>query len=83
MAGLWQNGRYVVLTCDARDEVADIHDRMPLVLESETARDWLNDGKLALPLELTREPVSPRVNRIENDDPACLAPLAQSAFDFD
>jgi len=82
MAGLWRNGRYVVLTCDARDEVADIHDRMPLVLESETARDWLNDGKLALRLDLSREPVSPRVNRIENDDPACLAPLAQSAFDF-
>ncbi|HSN81478.1 MAG TPA: SOS response-associated peptidase [Polyangiales bacterium] len=83
MAGLWQNGRYVVLTCDAREEVADIHDRMPVVLESDTARDWLTDGTLALPPELTREPVSVRVNRIENDDPACLAPLAQSAFDFD
>jgi len=83
MAGLWRDGRYVVLTCNAREEVADIHDRMPFVLEGDTGRDWLNEGKLGVPPDLTREPVSPRVNRIDNDDPACIAPLTQSTFDFD
>lgn len=83
MAGLWQEGRYVVLTRDARDEVADIHDRMPVILAGDEARTWLTEAKLAEPPELTRTAVSPRINRIENDDPACLAPLHQTTLDFD
>ena len=83
MAGLWQNGCYVVLTCDAQGQVADIHDRMPVVLGAAAAHQWLDAGKLAPSGELRRIPVSPRVNRTENDDPACLEPIAQSSFDFD
>ena len=83
MAGLWQNGCYVVLTCDAQGQVADIHDRMPVVLGAAAAHQWLDAGKLAPSGDLRRIPVSPRVNRTENDDPACLEPIAQSSFDFD
>ena len=83
MAGLWQDGCYVVLTRTASGEVSDIHDRMPVILDGDDARQWLNEGELAEPPELSRTAVSPRINRIENDDPGCLEPLPQAAFDFD
>ena len=83
MAGLWQDGRYVVLTRDSSAEVAEIHDRMPLVLSGDDARQWLAEGKLAEPPKLARTAVSPRINRIKNDDPSCIEPIPQAAFDFD
>lgn len=83
MAGLWQDGSYVVLTRDATGEAAQIHDRMPVVLNASAARHWIDEGELAGPPGLTRTPVSPRINRIENDDVACIEPIAQSEFDFD
>jgi putative SOS response-associated peptidase YedK len=83
MAGLWQQGRYVVLTCSAQGQVAEIHDRMPVLLEADAAHEWLDAGELAPSFDLRRAPVSPRINRTENDDPSCLEPLPQSSFDFD
>jgi putative SOS response-associated peptidase YedK len=84
MAGLWQDGRYVVLTRDATGRVADIHDRMPVLLDAPNAEKWLAEGELADDLfDLTRDPVSPRINRTDNEDPACLDPVPQSSFDFD
>jgi len=83
MAGLWQDGRYVILTRDSDGEVAEIHDRMPVLLEGADARQWLAKGELAEPPDLTRTAVSPRINRTENDDPTCLDPLPQTTFNFD
>lgn len=83
MAGLQQEGRYVILTCDARGMAAEIHDRMPVLLEPEAAHRWLHEAELAPSWELSRAPVSPRINRADQDDPACLEPLPQSSFDFD
>ena len=83
MAGLCERGRYVVLTRSSEGEVADIHDRMPVVLEPEEARRWLREGKIGAAPELERTKVSPRVNRIEHDDPGCLQEVEQGAFDFD
>jgi putative SOS response-associated peptidase YedK len=83
MAGLWQEGRYVVLTQDSAGEVQDIHDRMPTILSSERAWQWLSEGELSGSPALTRTAVSTRINRIENDDPSCIEPLAQAAFEFD
>lgn len=82
MAGLWQDGHYVVLTRPSNGAAAEVHDRMPVILCGEEARHWLNEGELAAPPTLTRTPVSPRINRVENDDPACVEPIAQSEFDF-
>jgi putative SOS response-associated peptidase YedK len=82
MAGLRQRGRYVVLTRNAEGSVAEIHDRMPVLLRRSDARRWLDEGKLGKPPELARTPVSPRVNRIENDDPECLEEVPQESFDF-
>ncbi len=83
MAGLRKGERYVVLTRDAEGEVVDIHDRMPVLLEPEEAQHWLRSGDLGKGPPLTRTRVSPRVNRIENDDPECVAPVSQQSFDFD
>lgn len=83
MAGLCQEGRYVVLTRDSEGEVRDIHDRMPVLIEAEDARRWLDRGELGKGPELTKDAVSPRVNRIENDDPTCIEPVPQKSFDFD
>ncbi len=83
MAGLWQDERYVVLTRDADGQVAEIHDRMPVLLEGPSVRRWLDDGEIASGPELVRTPVSTRINRTEHDDPECLEPLPQTAFDFE
>lgn len=83
MAGLLEEGRYVVLTRDSEEEVAEIHDRMPVLLDDADARQWLETGELGEPPKLTRMAVSTRVNRIENDDADCLQPLPQESFDFD
>ena len=83
MAGLWKEGRFVVLTRDSDGEVEDIHDRMPVILSGDGALQWLSEGELSEPPELIRTAVSTRINRIENDDPGCIEPLAQAAFEFD
>lgn len=83
MAGLRDRGRYVVLTRDAEGSVADIHDRMPVILEPSDARRWLDEGAIGKAPDLVRAAVSPRVNRVEHDDPACVAELPQESFDFD
>jgi putative SOS response-associated peptidase YedK len=83
MAGLWQDGHYVVLTRESAGEVSEIHDRMPVLLDGTDARQWLTQGDLAEPPDLARTAVSPRINQTKNDDPACLDPLPQTAFDFD
>ena len=82
MAGLCEEGRYVVLTRDAGGEVAEIHERMPVLLESDEAHRWLARGELGKAPEVSRIAVSPRVNRIENDDPSCIEPVPQESFDF-
>ena len=83
MAGLLDDGRFVVLTRDAEGSVVDIHDRMPVLLDREGAHRWLDEGVLGEGVPLTRRRVSTRVNRIEHDDEACVAPDAQESFDFD
>lgn len=83
MAGLREGGRYVILTRDAEGDVVDIHDRMPVLLEPEEAQRWLNEGELGAGPTVMRTRVSPRVNAIDNDDPACMAPAAQQSFTFE
>jgi putative SOS response-associated peptidase YedK len=64
------------------DFVADVHDRMPLILEPTDFGYWLNDGGTALlkPAAndvLQRWPGSQRVNssRAPDDDPTLIEPL--------
>jgi putative SOS response-associated peptidase YedK len=79
MAGLWEAGRFVVLTTGPNDLVREVHDRMPALLTPEEANAWLASPsqKLLHPAAegmLEATPVSDRVNSVRNDDPECLAP---------
>jgi len=86
-AGLWQNGRCVIITRAADRNMQGIHDRMPIILPPSRWNDWLlipkagktarDIGRFQLPEisePLTARPVSRRVNKVANDDPECLDP---------
>ncbi|MGH3829702.1 MAG: SOS response-associated peptidase [Pseudonocardiaceae bacterium] len=92
MAGLWSTWRppdstapplvtCAVLTTDAVGPLAEIHDRMPLLLPAQAWRDWLDpdcadpgellEQPLAVPaLEL--RPVSTAVNNIRREGPELI-----------
>jgi putative SOS response-associated peptidase YedK len=63
--------------------VAEIHDRMPLILPPDDYRRWLSDEPdprdlmQAFPADPMRMwPISTRVNKPENDDPSIVEPTA-------
>lgn len=68
LAGLWQafegGRRFVILTEAANASVADIHDRMPVVLEREQVQAWIQDAARTAEL-LTQAP--PALEREEQD----------------
>jgi putative SOS response-associated peptidase YedK len=47
LAGLYNifdiERRFVILTTEANDSVADIHDRMPVILDRSEVEPWLTD----------------------------------------
>jgi putative SOS response-associated peptidase YedK len=93
-AGLWeswQNGREIrsatIITTDANDVVAPIHDRMPVILHPEDYTLWLDpdfDEKEPLttllkpyPAEaMEAYPVSRRVNSPSNNEPSIIESVA-------
>lgn len=105
MAGLWEywkpkedpEGKYpdglvtaCVLTTDAVGPLAQIHDRMPLVLPRDTWDAWLNPDLRADDERVTEllrppsedliarfelRPVSSRVNNVRNNGPELLEPI--------
>ncbi|MEW5724788.1 MAG: SOS response-associated peptidase [Thermodesulfobacteriota bacterium] len=96
-AGLWEHwqGRdgeeiesCAILTTTANELVQKIHDRMPVILDSEDYASWLEgeeenlEKKLALlrpyPAgEMESWPVSSYVNNIRHEGPHCLEPLKE------
>jgi putative SOS response-associated peptidase YedK len=73
--------------------VADVHDRMPAILRVEDYEGWsdpgITDAKAVLdclkPFDanlMKKYPVSPRVNRPENDDEECAreVPIDKTAM---
>jgi len=71
-----------VITTDANELVAEIHDRMPLILAPGDYARWLSDEPD--PHELMRPfpagsmrmwPISTRANKPENDDPSIVEPI--------
>ncbi len=95
MAGLWERWRdpedqvlesCAIVTTEANGVVANIHDRMPVILNRTDAERWLapsaaGDPELTgllrpYPDELMRIwPVSKYVNNAANDDGRCREPL--------
>lgn len=93
-AGLWDQWRdsagnviesCSVLTTTPNSLLADIHDRMPVILRSERYDLWLDPGfrdvealaEFLVPFDASKMrsfPVSTRVNAVTNDDPECVVP---------
>jgi len=93
IGGLWENWKdptsgewirtFAIITTPANELVAEIHDRMPLVLAPADYVFWLSDEPD--PRDLMRPfsaepmrmwPISTKVNKPENDDPSIVEPIA-------
>jgi putative SOS response-associated peptidase YedK len=77
---------FTIITTGANELVAEIHDRMPLIIAPADYKRWLSDEPdphdlmRPFPAELMRIwPISMRVNKPENDDPSILEPIKLSA----
>jgi putative SOS response-associated peptidase YedK len=80
---------FTILTTAASSELAPLHDRMPVILATNDHGRWLDEAAprdelqaLLKPFpsnQLRAYPVSTRVNKVANDDPGCIAPLAATA----
>jgi putative SOS response-associated peptidase YedK len=61
MAGFYTADNFVILTRAANDSMADVHDRMPVILYKDELVSWLNDKDFATDamnrdsIELVRE----------------------------
>lgn len=100
MAGLWTVWRdkekpdsaplvtCSVLTMPAVDRLAEIHDRMPVLMSPDKWASWLDpdntdpSGLIAPPSEeflaaLELRPVSPAVNSVKNNGPSLLEPATE------
>jgi putative SOS response-associated peptidase YedK len=95
IAGIWENWKepasgewirtFAIITTDANELVAVIHDRMPVILAPSDYDRWLGEepdprGLMRqFPADLMRMwPISTRVNKPENDDPSILEPIKLS-----
>ena len=97
LAGLWERWRprgggepvesCTILTTEPNDLVAELHNRMPVILDPERFDLWLDPEvremdriePLLVPYPADRMisfPVGLQVNRPENDDPSCIEPLS-------
>lgn len=91
-AGLWDSWtdpqRTVIETCTILTTtpnalLADIHDRMPVILNPGEYDVWLKPGGTQAALKFLRPytgqmrgfPVSSRVNQVQNDDAECAEPI--------
>ena len=95
LAEYWHRGEQTIDSCtiittDANELMADIHNRMPVILAPEDYDQWLDpqvqDKEKLLTLlrpypadELTAHPVSTLVNSPRNENPACIEPLGPAA----
>jgi putative SOS response-associated peptidase YedK len=76
---------FAIITTDANELVGEIYDRMPVILAREAYGRWLgeepdpHDLMRRFPAHLMRMwPISTRVNKLANDDPAILEPITFS-----
>lgn len=92
LAGLWEVGSsesgervvtFTIVTTEAVPPVAEVHERMPLIVSREAVSVWLDpavEGSVALarvheaaPVLLSARPVSTRVNNPREDDADLVA----------
>jgi putative SOS response-associated peptidase YedK len=82
-----------ILTTTPNTLLADVHDRMPVILPPDHYDWWLDPGfrtvealkELLCPFDATlmkRFAVSTRINFVKNDDPDCATPLREETSLF-
>ena len=86
-----QQRTFTIITTAPNELIAPIHDRIPVIVQSDQADDWLFQGNppaAVMPLleappndYLVATAVSPRINSVRNDDPGCLEPVPYAAKD--
>ena len=96
LAGIWENWKepvtgewirtFAILTTRSNELVADIHDRMPVILKPEAYHGWLDappdPREIAEPFPpepMVIWPISTRVNSPKNDDPSLLDPVVDAS----
>lgn len=104
LAGLWAGWRdpesdevrrtFTIVTTTPNDAIADLHDRMPVVLEESAWEQWLVDGRARPAVDegellsmlqptdavaLRIHPVNRYVNDVRRDGPELIEPLAVPA----
>jgi putative SOS response-associated peptidase YedK len=76
-----------IITTEASESVRDIHPRMPVILQTEAHRSWLDpENQETASLEnilhtqqvheMKSYPVSKGVNQVSNNSPTCINPLS-------
>jgi putative SOS response-associated peptidase YedK len=91
VAGLWENWKrpdgewvrtFILLTTQSNKLVADLHDRMPLIIGPKDRDRWIGEeehpGDLLrqYPAEgMVRWQVAARINSLKNNDQSLLEPL--------
>jgi len=96
MAGIWDKWMnpegdeirsFAILTTAPNTLMEKIHDRMPVILDRETEKRWIEDTSPETLLEFLKPceagsllayPVSPLVNSPRNDSPEILEPAGES-----
>ncbi len=96
LAGIWDRWRdpesqqplesFAILTTDASEGLAFVHNRQPVMLTFAGARRWLDPDaqpdslkallRGTLPVDLEAVPVSTYVNNARHKEPRCLQPVA-------
>jgi putative SOS response-associated peptidase YedK len=96
LGGLWENWKdpvsgewlrtFAIITTDPNELVAEIHDRMPLIIAPADCARWLgeepdpHDLMRPFPAEPMRMwPISTPVNKPENDGPSIIKPIELTA----
>ena len=93
-AGVWEGWRnpegeitrsFAIITTNANEKLAPVHDRMPVILKREDEDAWLDPNNTEPKLLSLLAPYDPgktalyrvdtRVNSVKNDDPECLAKI--------
>jgi putative SOS response-associated peptidase YedK len=85
-AGLWQEEQFTILTAPASGCVADLHDRMPVILKENDLEWWLFDSgncdgkeiisRAASPEELHCYPVTRAMNNSRYTLPDCVQKIS-------
>lgn len=98
-AGIWEHWTgadgsellsCAIITTDANELVAQVHDRMPVIVPRDAYDVWLQPEGVPLreleellrpypASEMAMTPISRRINNPRNDDPQCLRPVAEPA----